>query len=79
MRARLAKELRNEERKRRRLKEKARQLTDEDLVAVLCLRQEMRRNLDLESQDAAASSQETVSSVASAAESPQEILSNEER
>ena len=79
MRARLAKELRNEERKRRRLKEKARQLTDEDLVAVLCLRKEMRRNPDNESQDAAASSQETVPSIASAAESPQESLSNEER
>lgn len=37
---RLAKELRNEERKRKRLKVRARQLTDEDLLQVLRLREE---------------------------------------
>ena len=78
-RQRVAKELRNEERKRRRLKERARQLTDEDLVAVLCLRREMRGGLDSASQDAAASSQETVSGAADTAESSQGAHSNEER
>ena len=76
-RQRVAKELRNEERKRRRLKERAKQLTDEDLLAVLCLRRETRRGPDSASQDATASSQETVSGAASAAESSQEAPSNE--
>jgi acetyl-CoA carboxylase carboxyltransferase component len=40
---RLKKELRNAERKRKRIKERARQLTDEDLVAVLMMRKEHRR------------------------------------
>ena len=38
----LTKEIRNEERKRKRLKERAKQLTDSDLVAVLKLREEAR-------------------------------------
>jgi len=40
---RLAKELRNEERKRKRLKERAKQLTDVDLLQVLRLREEARQ------------------------------------
>ena len=40
---RLRKDLRNAERKRKRIKERARQLTDEDLVAVLMMRKEHRR------------------------------------
>jgi len=39
---RLSKDLRNAERKRKRIKERARQLTDEDLVAVLMMRKETR-------------------------------------
>ena len=40
----LAKDLRNAERKRRRIKDRARQLTDEDLVAVLMMRKETKRS-----------------------------------
>ena len=76
-RQRVAKELRNEERKRRRLKERAKQLTDEDLLAVLCLRRETKRGPESASQGTAASSQETVSSADSAAESSQDAPSNE--
>lgn len=41
-RTRIAKELRNEERKRKRLREKAKLMTDEDLLQVLRLRQDRR-------------------------------------
>ena len=41
-RQKVAKDLRNTERKRRRLKERARMLTDEDLMAVLRLRKEKK-------------------------------------
>jgi len=39
----LQKNLRNAERKRRRLRERARQLTDDDLVSVLLMRQEKQK------------------------------------
>ena len=74
-RQRVAKELRNEERKRRRLKDRAKQLTDEDLLAVLCLRRETKRAQESASQSAIASSQETVSNAGSATESSQEAPS----
>jgi len=45
---RLAKAIRNAERKRKRIKELARQLTDEDLVAVLMMRKELKRVPDEE-------------------------------
>ena len=41
-RKRLARDLRNEERKKKRLREKAKQLTDDDLLTVLRLRQDAR-------------------------------------
>ena len=43
-RKRLKKELRNTARKRKRIKERARQLTEDDLVAVLMMRKEHRRD-----------------------------------
>ena len=76
-RQRVAKELRNEERKRRRLKERAKQLTDEDLLAVLCLRRGTKRGPESASQDTAANSQETVPRADSAAGSSQDAPSNE--
>ena len=41
----LAKDLRNEERKRRRLKDRAKQLTDDDLLQVLRLRAEAKNTM----------------------------------
>ena len=42
----LAKDLRNAERKKKRLRQRARQLTDEDLVQVLMLRKQARQHRD---------------------------------
>ena len=47
-RKRAAKELKNAQRRKRRLKGKARQLSNEDLLAVLLLRQEQAGNADSE-------------------------------
>ena len=51
-RKRHAKELKNAQRRKRRLKTKARQLTNEDLLAVLLLRQEQTAGADTEADDA---------------------------
>ena len=48
---RLAKDIRNAERKRKRIKDRARQLTDEDLVAVLMMRKEIKRAPDEQAPD----------------------------
>ena len=40
----LAKDLRNAERKKRRLRDRARQLTDDDLVSVLMMRKDLKKN-----------------------------------
>jgi len=43
-RKRLQKDLRNAERKKRRLRDRARQLTDDDLVSVLMMRKDLKKN-----------------------------------
>jgi hypothetical protein len=48
---RLAKDIRNAERKRKRIKDRARQLTDEDLMAVLMMRKEIKRAPDEQAPD----------------------------
>jgi len=51
---RLAKDIRNAERKRKRIKDRARQLTDDDLVAVLMMRKEIKRAPDEQAPDSSA-------------------------
>ena len=60
----VAKELKNSERKRRRLKDKAKMLTDDDLLAVLHLRQDAKKKAD--AADAAEVSPSSVSGSAAA-------------
>ena len=58
----LAKDLRNAERKKKRLRTKARQLTDEDLVQVLMLRKQARNQRDGAADDASSSKSTATSS-----------------
>ena len=64
--AKLAKDLRNAERRKKRLRTRARQLTDEDLVQVLMLRKQ-QRNERPSTEAASAASSSTASSSTSAA------------
>ena len=62
----IVKELRNAERKRRRLRERARQLTDEDLLSVMV----MRKRKENEATAAAASDNEDTKEACAAVPSP---------
>ena len=70
--------MRNAERKRRRLKDKAKALTNEDLFAVMTIREEKRREAEQEAKDHAGASGSKAEPVAPTAAAEKDAASASE-